>query len=377
VELSDPFAFWIVDGTAELLDHYEGRRYLNIAESLVEGQGYVEPVGSMPLYNLVLAGLLRLLGYTSWPVLLLHVRFGVATTFFTYRIARVLFSHSVALLGGLLISVHPYLVKLTMQIIDTGPSVALTACSVWLLMEAWLASSFSVRRYVLAGAVFGLATLVRPVVGVYVVVVGSGVLLWFAIRRHFRLAIAATVVLWLIWAAVMSPWWLRNYVRYQEFISLTTCGGFNFLKGHTAYYTEVHPVYDTDHYPYFEPPSVDGDPSGLLYSRSCTQEALSYIKVQPVRTFVADLRKVVWLYTWHKIPRSLVNSSPRWVPVLHTVVDDGNSTFADTRCRLEIDPCIVVLSACGLLGSLRGLCGKLVVTDPPSPFPRWRINLRG
>jgi 4-amino-4-deoxy-L-arabinose transferase-like glycosyltransferase len=401
--------FGLLTGPPSFWDHYEGRRYLTIAESLVEGRGYAEPVGSMPLYNLVLAGLLWFLGYTTWPVLLLHVSFGVMTTFFTYKIARFLFSNAVAVSAGLLISVHPYLVKLTMQIIDTGPSVALTTCSIWLLLRAWQAPFFNARRYVLAGVAFALATLVRPVVGLYVIILGVGTFLWFAVRRHSRLAIAATAMLWLTWAAVMSPWWLRNYLHYHQFIPLTTYGGFNFLKGHTTYYTEVHPVYDTDHYPYFEPPSVDNDPSGLLYAKSCAQEALAYIKEHPVQAFTADLRKVTWLYTWHKVPRSLANSSPRWDPVLHTVVDDGNPrpapqdivysiywvpilllflfgavlsrqhyrklvpiylvlfanalsvglTFADTRFRLEVDPDIIMLAGYGLIGSVTRLRASL------------------
>lgn len=191
----------------------------------------------MPLYSLVLAGLLRLLGYASWPLLLLHVSFGVLTTFFTYKIAQPLFSRAVAALAGLLISLHPYLVKLTMQIIDTGPSVALTTCSMWLFMRAWLDPSYSSRRYALAGVAFALATLVRPVAGVYVVILGLGMFFWFASRRRFRSAVVVAVTLWLAWSAVVSPWWVRNYLCYGRFIPLTTYGGFNFLKGHTAYYT--------------------------------------------------------------------------------------------------------------------------------------------
>ena len=110
----------------------------------------------MPLCNLMLAGLLWFLGYASWSVLLLHLS-------------------------------------------DTGPSVALTTCPVWLLLRAWQASFFNARRYVLAGVAFALAALVRPVVGLYVIILGVGMFFWFAVRRHSRRAIAATAMLWLLW----------------------------------------------------------------------------------------------------------------------------------------------------------------------------------
>jgi len=89
----------------------------------------------------MLAGLLWFLGYASWSVLLLHLS-------------------------------------------DTGPSVALTTCPVWLLLRAWQASFFNARRYVLAGVAFALAALVRPVVGLYVIILGVGMFFWFAVRRR-------------------------------------------------------------------------------------------------------------------------------------------------------------------------------------------------
>jgi 4-amino-4-deoxy-L-arabinose transferase-like glycosyltransferase len=391
--------FGLLIGPPNFWDHYEGRQYRNIAESLVEGRGYAEPITSMPLYNLVLAGLLWFFGYASLPLLLLHVGFGVTTTFFTYKIARDFFSSTVALLAGLLISIHPYLVKLTMQIIDTGPSVALTTFGMWLLIKAWMIPSFSAKYYGLTGVVLALATLARPSAGIYTIIFGLGLLLWFVVQRNIRLAIQVVGVLWLAWAAIMSPWWLRNYLSYHQFIPLTALGAHGMLKGHTAYYTRVHPIYDTDHYPYYDYPQVADDPSGNSSNKLCAQYVLNYIREHPVEAITTDLRKVVWLYTWHKVPRSLVDSKPRWDPVLNTVVDDGNPrpapqdiiysiywvptlilflwgvfisrhrwrelvpiylivfanallvsmVFADTRYRLEVDPYIAMWAAYGLV----------------------------
>jgi hypothetical protein len=52
--------------------------------------------------------------------------------------------------GRLPIALHPYLVKLTMQIIDTGPSVAFSSLGMVCLLPAWNHSS-PARLYALAG----------------------------------------------------------------------------------------------------------------------------------------------------------------------------------------------------------------------------------
>ena len=162
---------------------------------------------------------------------------------------------------------------------------------------------------------------------------------------------------------------------------------------------------------------MEDDPSGYLYSKACTQEALAYIKDHSASVIATDLCKVMWLYTWHKVPRSLADSNPRWDPVSNTVVDDGSPraalqdiiysiywvpillfflvgvflsrhhwrklmpiylilfanaftasmTFADIRFRLEVDPCISIWAAYGVVG----LVGKIWSrpSDHPTPLP--------
>jgi hypothetical protein len=395
--------FALLTGPPNFWEHYTGTKYIEFAENIVGGRGYPEPLRTVPLYGLALSGLLWIFARASLPVLLLHAGFGLTTTYLTYRIGRALFSPLVGLLAGLLISVHPYLVKLTMQIIDTGPSVAMTSVAMWLMVRAWLDESCKPARYALAGVGFALAALVRPVAAVAALALAAGAFVRHGLEGRSRRAVAAAAALLLAWAAVMSPWWIRNYLAYGRFIPLTAHGGLNFHKGHTMYYDRVHPTYDTDHFRYTDPvETVNDDPSGALRSAARKRAGVKYIREHPLKALATDLRKIVWLYGWHKVPRSLINSDPYWDPELHRVIETGNPrpapqdiiysaywvpvlllfllglllsrqrwqrlipiylvilanaatvamAFADTRYRLEVEPCIVVLSAHGAVRAL-------------------------
>jgi putative flippase GtrA len=377
-------------------DNYAGRNYLSHAEALVQGDGYWGIRCCMPLYPLVLAGFLKLFGYASIPLLLLHTALGVTITWAGYYIGRTLFSPMVGLVAGLLLALHPYLVKLTMQIIDTGPSVALSSLGMVCLVHAWTHSSRA-RLYALAGIFLGLATLVRPVSGPSTIILAVAILGGSLLRRRLGDGVRSSTALVLMWIAVMSPYWIHNWVKYDTWIPLTSHGGLNVLKGHTPHYRRVQPLYDTDNIPYVDLPRVADDPGGVQSNRLRFQAALDYVRHHPAEAILTDLRKVVWLYGWHKVPRSFVNSRPQWDPVEHRVVDvaplrpatqdvlytiywtpvlvlfvyglwrsrarimnllplyallAANAltvalTFADTRYRLEADPLIAVLAAFG------------------------------
>lgn len=388
----------MMTGPPNFWEHYAGRNYLDLAEALTKGQGYLGIRCCMPLYPITLSVLLDFFDHLSWPLLLFHACVGTFTVYLSYRVARDLFSPTVAAGAGLLLSIHPYLLKLDMQLIDTGLAVMLVTLGVFIFLKAWLNKS-ALKLYALAGGILALATLTRPTAMVYTAALGFAVIVRFAARRDLYTAVKSVIALWLTWSIVMSPWWVHNYLKYHRFIPLTTHGGANLLKGHSRGYIYVHPNYDTDWFPQYVnwPPKPDDDPSGYLFNKLCTHRAIEYIIHHPIKALVTDLRKVMWLYTWHKVPRSLVNSKPRWDPLLGRVIDEGNPhpslqdrvysiywvptlflflygiigsrnswrdlvplysvlianalivglTFADTRYRLEVDPCITALAAYG------------------------------
>jgi hypothetical protein len=393
---------------ADAWQNFAGRNYLSHAESIARGDGYWGVRCCMPLYPLMLGGLLKVFGYAAAPLLALHVLFGLMITWAGYQIGRTLFSETVGLAAGLLLALHPYLVKLTMQIIDTGPSVALSSLGMVWLVRAWLAPS-RLRGFALAGLCFGLATLVRPVAGPATILLALTVLVGLAWQGRARLGLRASVVLLAAWVVVMSPYWAHNWLKYGTWISLTSHGGRNILKGHTPYYTRVHPLYDTDDFQYVAIPLVEQDPGGAQANRLALQAALDYVREHPIEAILTDVRKLGWAYGWHKVPRSFANSQPRWDEREHRVVDvehlrpamqdriytaywvpvlglflwgvwctrshlgrlvpvyafiAANAitvalTFADTRYRLEADPLVAGIAAFGGLVAVAYLGRRL------------------
>ena len=172
----------------------------------------------MPVYPLMLAGLLKGFGYAPIPLLLLHAAFGVTITWAGYQIGRTLFSPAVGLVAGFLLALHPYLVKLTMQIIDTGPSVAFSSlgmvCPLARLEPLLSGPSLCAR----GGLFFGFATLVRPVSGPATVILAVVILIGLVLQRRPGLAVRSSAAFLIVWTAVMLPWWAYNWFKYDTWI---------------------------------------------------------------------------------------------------------------------------------------------------------------
>ncbi len=70
-------------GPANFWEHFTGRNYLNLAESILQGKPFMGVTCCMPLYPLTLAGMLAVFDHASLPLLLLHTAIGVAIVYFT------------------------------------------------------------------------------------------------------------------------------------------------------------------------------------------------------------------------------------------------------------------------------------------------------
>ena len=90
--------------------------------------------------------------------------------------------------------------------------------------------------YILGGVVWGLACLVRPTVAAFPAVI---LVMWLIKKYSFKDMVKYTVVTTLVFAIVMAPWWIRNYLVFGQFIPLTLSTGNPFLQGTYINYDET------------------------------------------------------------------------------------------------------------------------------------------
>jgi len=213
----------------------DGAFYQRLAERIAAGEGYTwlwedgsvtwashYPVG----YPAAIGGAYAVFGARPVVAMLLAAALGALASAACFDLSRRAFGGLRAgLTGGLAVALHPGLVFYTPAILTEGVTASLVA------LGAWLASRAHPRSpavpIALLGALFGLATLVRP----QTIVLGP-LFAWAALReaapRTRALGAAATLFASL---AVTAPWTLRNRERLGRAAFVSTNMGWNLLIG--------------------------------------------------------------------------------------------------------------------------------------------------
>lgn len=151
-------------------------------------------------------------------VLYLQVFLGSLTVLLTYFLAKKYFSEKVAVLSALLISIEPFTIHYTASVMSE------TLFTFLLILGFYL---FSDKRYILTGLIFGLATLTRPVILPFLLL-----LVLISIIPAFSNYRKSFVTILLMTISIISIWTIRNAVVFKEFIPISTTGyGYNLLCG--------------------------------------------------------------------------------------------------------------------------------------------------
>lgn len=82
--------------------------------------------------------------------------------------------------------------------------------------------------YVLGGLALSLATLFRPTIATYPIII---LIMWIIKKIDFKQALKYTLVVMLVFSIVMSPWWIRNYSVFKKFIPFTMATGNPMYQG--------------------------------------------------------------------------------------------------------------------------------------------------
>lgn len=187
----------------------DGHGYLSIADNVVHGRGFgdlalLRPPG-YPLF-LVLVRLLP--GGTVHDVVIVQHLLGVALAVAILLTAWQFFGKPAAIIAAVLAAISPQFVAIEHEIVSDYLFALLVFAGTATL--AFAVRDSSRRLLMLAGVLFGMATVTKPL-GQVLVVIGPLVLV-FALWRQWKAILRGTLVVTLSMALVVVPWVVRNQI---------------------------------------------------------------------------------------------------------------------------------------------------------------------
>ncbi|MFQ5913446.1 MAG: ArnT family glycosyltransferase [Nitrospinota bacterium] len=184
-----------------------------------------------PLYPLLIAGVYALAGEAPWAVLAAQTFLGalacpiVAATAQQLRGGR-----KEAGVAGLLYALYPPFIKAEKLIMTEAFFIFWVIAFLWVL--ARLERKFSLAGMALLGFFGALGSLTKPSLALFPFACGMGLVIREWVREgRFWSPVGKGLVLALVFAAVLSPWVLRNYRVFGRIVPLGTEAGAVFYDG--------------------------------------------------------------------------------------------------------------------------------------------------
>jgi 4-amino-4-deoxy-L-arabinose transferase-like glycosyltransferase len=177
-----------------------------------------------PVYPFFIAAVYAVFGRSYLYVYLVQSVLGTITTFLIYLIAgRLGANKRISLLSAGASLLYWPLQMYSGILLSETVFLFLLTLGVYIFLKA-----LDMQKSLLfaaAGLIFGLSTLTRSINMLLLFILP---VVYFLYQRKILIN---SVVYLLSFAAVMTPWAIRNYVKYKEFIPVDTLGGINLYIG--------------------------------------------------------------------------------------------------------------------------------------------------
>jgi 4-amino-4-deoxy-L-arabinose transferase-like glycosyltransferase len=243
-----PVALLMGDQVTALPGIQDQVSYDALARSLLEGRGYSFTKNWYPittahtptahwsfLYPLYLAGVYAVTGYHPLVARLLQGALGGALLcFLVYKIGRRVVNEETGLVGAGLAAVYGYFIYYNVALMTETFFIILVLLTLYLSLE--LKEHPTPIRWAGLGFSLGLAVLLRQTILLFIPFLLSWLFLELRTRgiRWWYFVLPVVIVLLLV-----SPWTVRNYLVYREFLPLNSNAGY-------ALFASNHPNLGTD-----------------------------------------------------------------------------------------------------------------------------------
>jgi 4-amino-4-deoxy-L-arabinose transferase-like glycosyltransferase len=215
----------------------DARAYDVIASNILLGNGYRENMDKDiahdyaiarvgPLYQYFLAGLYKIFGHHYEIVWITQAILHALTAWLIYGLSVLIFLNSdyrkeIALLAAAIVGFYPDLIEISAMLMSETLYLFLVCWMLYLFFRYF----YKKNNILLIGLVLvsGLAVLARPPVLFFIPII----LFYFYKKKMWW----QTIVFLLIFAAVLTPWTVRNYMTYGKILPFGVAGNFNLWIG--------------------------------------------------------------------------------------------------------------------------------------------------
>jgi len=392
----------------------DGLLYSNIAENFLKGNGLINTVGFVqedggslreiartreyvvgPIYPLLLAFIYGIFGFKSYSmVVMLQAVLGAASAVLAYKTGELLFGKGYAWIPFGLTLGYPLFAFWGMYVLTETTYVLTINLFLYLLARYTVeAKQPKLRTLLILGAATGISNLVRPLLLLYFPVLGLWI--WWIQRGNLKTAFRDFTIILIMTVLVMSPWWIRNGIKYQQFIPVSNYGSYEFYLGN-------NPLTVTDNYFYFAQPSYDPDVKARIEKLPVLEQekeykrlGMAYILQHPVKFVQRTLSKEKNLF-WQPVTpvygesyKMRGYSLDQWYLLLglagivlsffhfkkysflvfftvyYSFIVSMITVVSGGRYRLPVMPALVLFASLALVMAIKGI-GRLAKVNPGS-----------
>ena len=218
--------------------------YNEMAVNLASGNGFSQSVnGSMspvayrtPVYPMFLAGIYYIFGRHYITVKIIQAILGALFCIIVFLISNIIYDDAVI---GLIASLCTALYKPFISFRFYGGPASMHSEYFFMFMVGlailallYFIKKGNIKTGMLAGFLMGLAMLTRAEFAIFPVLLV--IYLLYASHLSIKELLKKYFIVYLFIILTMSPWVMRNYIIYKEFIPLNTLGGGSFWLGNNS-----------------------------------------------------------------------------------------------------------------------------------------------
>lgn len=219
--------------------------YDEMAVNLASGNGLslfingsITPVAyRTPVYPIFLAGIYSIFGHSYLAVKIIQAVIGALFCIVIFLIANIIYDDAtIGLIASLCVALYkPFISGFSYC---GGPKSLLSEylhmfmVGLAVLTTLYFIKNRGIRIGILSGIFMGLAILTRPEFVIFPSVLA--IYLLYISRLSVKTFIKKYFIIYLFIILTMSPWVIRNYIVYKDFIPLTTLGGGQFWLGNNS-----------------------------------------------------------------------------------------------------------------------------------------------